>query len=149
LKKLDLGQTIGIFANIGVVAGIVLLALELRQNNLLMQSQARMNRLELRQSSNNELFNSPHLFSAHVRWTQGEDLSVGDRDLIRRYWTNRYLNFNSIYEEYQNGLIPEYQLQSEGFRGMINGPAFEYWSGIREQLNPEFVLWAEDHLENQ
>ena len=149
MSKVKLGQTISILANIGVVAGIVLLALELRQNNLLMQSQARMNRLELRQSSNDELFNSPHLHAAHVKWIDGEDLSAGEQDLIRRYWTNRFLNFNSIHEEYQSGLIPEYQLQTEGFRGMINGPAFAYWSGIRGQLNPEFVIWAEELLENR
>ena len=32
-KKIDLGQTIGILANAGVIAGIVLLGMELRQNN--------------------------------------------------------------------------------------------------------------------
>ncbi len=33
MKKLDLGQSVGILANIGVIAGIVFLAVELRQNN--------------------------------------------------------------------------------------------------------------------
>ncbi len=34
MKKLDLGQTITILANVGVIAGIVFLGYELRQNNL-------------------------------------------------------------------------------------------------------------------
>ena len=41
MKKIDLGQTIGILANIGVVAGTVFLAVELRQNNELLNSQER------------------------------------------------------------------------------------------------------------
>ena len=32
MKKIDLGQTISIFANLGVIAGITFLALELNQN---------------------------------------------------------------------------------------------------------------------
>ena len=39
MKKIDLGQTIGILANVGVIAGIVFLAVELRQNNELLATQ--------------------------------------------------------------------------------------------------------------
>ena len=42
LKKLDLGQSIGILANVGVIAGIVFLGLELRQHNELMEAEASM-----------------------------------------------------------------------------------------------------------
>ena len=40
MKKLDLGQTITILANLGVIAGIVFLGLELRQTQSAMQAQA-------------------------------------------------------------------------------------------------------------
>ena len=36
MKKPDLGQTITIFANLGVIAGIVFLGIELQQNNELL-----------------------------------------------------------------------------------------------------------------
>jgi len=36
LRKIDLGHTAGILANLGVVAGIIFLGLELRQNDDLM-----------------------------------------------------------------------------------------------------------------
>jgi hypothetical protein len=36
MKKIDLGQTFHILANIGVIGGILLLAFELQQNNELM-----------------------------------------------------------------------------------------------------------------
>lgn len=41
MKKIDLGQTIQILANVGVIAGIVFLAIELQQNNELQRSSSR------------------------------------------------------------------------------------------------------------
>ena len=41
MKKIDVAQAITIVANVGVIAGIVFLAIELRQNNQMMLSQTR------------------------------------------------------------------------------------------------------------
>jgi len=41
MNKIDLGQTIVILANVGVIAGIVFLAVEIRQNNRIVQAQTR------------------------------------------------------------------------------------------------------------
>jgi hypothetical protein len=41
LKKIDLRQTIGILANLGVIAGIVFLVIEIQQNNELMVAATR------------------------------------------------------------------------------------------------------------
>ena len=46
MKKIDLGRTIGILANLGVIAGIIFLGVELRQNNELMEAEARRARFE-------------------------------------------------------------------------------------------------------
>jgi len=40
MKKIDLGQTVSILANIGVIAGIIFLAVEIRQNTSAVRSQA-------------------------------------------------------------------------------------------------------------
>ncbi len=40
MKKIDLGQTITILANVGVIAGIVFLGFEMRQNTVAVQSEA-------------------------------------------------------------------------------------------------------------
>ena len=37
MKKIDLGQTLTILANVGVIAGIVFLGYELRQNTLVLR----------------------------------------------------------------------------------------------------------------
>ncbi len=41
MKTPDLGQTIGLVANLGILVGILLLAYELVQNREIMQSQTR------------------------------------------------------------------------------------------------------------
>ena len=41
MKKIDLGQTIGIVANVGVIAGLLLLAFELNQNREITEAQTR------------------------------------------------------------------------------------------------------------
>ncbi len=41
MKKFELGQTIGVLANVGVIAGIIFLVMELQQNNEMMRAQTR------------------------------------------------------------------------------------------------------------
>ena len=41
MQKIELRQAIGIFANVGVIVSIAFLALELQQNNNLMEAEAR------------------------------------------------------------------------------------------------------------
>ena len=59
MKKLDLGQTITILANLGVIAGIVFLGIELQQNNEALGLQVRLERENtLRQGLSGRLENS-------------------------------------------------------------------------------------------
>ena len=44
--KIDLGQTIGILANAGVIAGIAFLALEIQQNTAVQEAQMRFDQNE-------------------------------------------------------------------------------------------------------
>jgi len=46
MRKIDFGQTVSALANLGVIAGIVFLALELRQNNELLEMESRLARTE-------------------------------------------------------------------------------------------------------
>jgi hypothetical protein len=52
MKRIDLGQAISVPANLGVIAGIVFLALELQQNNELLGAEARATRVGSRQADN-------------------------------------------------------------------------------------------------
>ena len=50
MKKIDLAQSITVLANLGVNAGIVFLALEVRQGNELLQAEASAAYVDMRTS---------------------------------------------------------------------------------------------------
>ena len=47
MKKIDLGQTVSILANVGVIIGIAFVGIELSQNNALLSAEARSTQLLL------------------------------------------------------------------------------------------------------
>lgn len=51
MKKIDVGQTVSILANFGVIAGIVFLAVELRQNNEFLAAEAGADRRDIRRQA--------------------------------------------------------------------------------------------------
>ena len=47
MKRIDLGKTMTLVANVGMIGGILMLAYELRQNNELMEAEARQVRTSM------------------------------------------------------------------------------------------------------
>ena len=78
MKKLDLGQSIGILANVGVIAGMLFLAVELRQNNELMTDEAERSRAESMRESWALLADNDELAVIMVKERNGEQLTGGD-----------------------------------------------------------------------
>ena len=82
MKKIDLSKTINTLANIGVVAGIVFLAIEINQNQLALEEQNTLTRLTGRDAAG-EAFNgfrkllleNPYLIPIWERGYAGEQLS--------------------------------------------------------------------------
>ena len=65
MRKIDLGQTFQILANVGVIAGIVFLGIELRRNTDAMRSQTVHSfQAEFRQIFDYPLANDPKLSPA-------------------------------------------------------------------------------------
>jgi len=58
MKKIDLAQSIGILANIGVIVGIVFLTVEIAQNNDQLASQTRNTIFELRSGLERDIVNN-------------------------------------------------------------------------------------------
>ena len=71
----SLNRWLSFAANFGVVLGIIFLAIELRQNNELLQAEARYNRLETRNEGNYELLRNRDLTAAIEKLENGEELS--------------------------------------------------------------------------
>ena len=78
MKKIDLGQSIGILANLGVIAGIVFLGLELRQNNSLLAAQARYSLRQLRTDTADSIAALDVLEATH-KYAAGEAITPAER----------------------------------------------------------------------
>ncbi|MCZ6497512.1 MAG: hypothetical protein O6765_02155 [Gammaproteobacteria bacterium] len=79
MKKLDLGQTLGILANVGVIAGIVFLGVELRQNNELLVAQASFARFSIERERRERVMESPEYADLVIKARSDAPLSESER----------------------------------------------------------------------
>ncbi len=99
MKRIELGQAISIVANIGVIAGIVFLGIELRQNNELMAAQARQASFENNRQFAENLFENPNLAEILAKVETGEETSPAED--IQLYGVGLYTlrSFEFAYRE--------------------------------------------------
>ncbi len=152
MKKIDLGQTISIFANVGVIAGILFLAIELQQNNDLLSAQARAARIELKTSFEGSLYQNVELAEIIARAHANDELT--DAEEIRLLWLGRRMltSFQYVYSEYQQGMIEESAISTAEWRiayHQLIPHMEEAWSSYRDGLNPEFVRFMEENIVNE
>ncbi len=99
MKKIDLGQTIGIVANIGVIAGILFLAVELRQNNNLMIDEAERARAESRRQSWALLADNGELAAIMIKERDGEQLTAAEEFQLVAYWTRDMIGYQTSFQQ--------------------------------------------------
>ena len=107
MKKIDLGQTIQTVANVGVIAGIIFLAVELSQNTAMIQAQMNQSRADSAVFSAEAVFNSDYLPEILVALEQGKPLS--DVQTVRyQNWLIALLRLqDNQYRQYREGLLGE------------------------------------------
>ena len=158
MKKIDLGQTITILANIGVIAGIAFLVVELQQNNEFLAAQARSESLNLKQADAMLVLENPDLARAVIKGGNNEPLSDYESLLLTRYVGFVFSNLEATYAEVQRGLIDVDDLPVEAwirnvhddeFNRSIGRPnPYKFWQAHRGSLHPEFVQWYEENVVN-
>ncbi len=110
MKKIDVGQAISIVANVGVIGGIGLLALELAQNNELLTAQARSSRAAIRNEIRTIYLENPDLIEVLYQAQRGETLTEEENYQLRSLMAITLNNLQYVYVEYQEGLISEEDL---------------------------------------
>jgi hypothetical protein len=113
LKKLDLGQTIQIVANIGVIAGIIVLAIEINQSNRIAAYTAENTRRALFAELNSNFLVSPELAALGAKLTDRNPDLTDQEEMQAAFLLRRYFNTWANSEEaYRNGLLSEFSWQS-------------------------------------
>jgi hypothetical protein len=150
MKKIDIGQAIQIVANIGVIAGIALIAVQLRQNNDLLGIQIRSNRLDRVTSTAEIVLENPYLLELLAK--EPSTLTSTEQDALLVLGIRSLSNFEAAYEDVEQGLADEAVLRLQ-MKSLWNRPHLNYgmplaWSTFKERGNRDFVAWMEQYVVN-
>jgi hypothetical protein len=75
MKKLELAQSVQILPNLGVIAGIIFLALEISQDTAIMAAQCRVDLADRRTRVAEILITTPILIELGIRASDGQQLT--------------------------------------------------------------------------
>ena len=136
-----------LFANVGVIAGIIFLGIELRQNNELLEAEARFNRMRMSWDGWQSLAEIRDLTELIVRVENGETLAGAEqvrvdavtmRILIGMEWSFRELPPDSPERFYIRGALLDV------FEGI--GADLRVWNSKKTSFDPSFVQWVEENV---
>ena len=145
MKMIDLGQTISILANMGVIAGIVFLGYELRQNNRFLAEQTRYSMLQNQIGWVDSIASNAE--SARLVFLPNDEPALTELQKIQR--VEILMGLLRRWEwEYQRselgiGDLPPLAAFQTGFRRVHMG---QDWAELRLQLSPEFAEWMQANV---
>ena len=145
MKKIDLGQTITILANIGVIAGIVFLGIELQQNNALLAAESRAVSFASRMNMRGKALD-PQIAELIVRASQNADLTPAERVQLSTLHLMQLEQWEWAYEEAElgEGQRPDPD-QIRGLFAIFPG-INEYWQESKQGHPPGFRQWIDEAL---
>ena len=152
MKKIGLGQIFRILANLGVIAGIVFLGVELQQNNALLGAQARATRAQVRMDGSDLVLSSPHLISTLAKQVNGEPLSLPNELTLTLLADVVVVRWEYVYGECREGLIDEESIPVQNWRNLVQSwPNMrKHWEEFgRFNYHPDFVRWMEENVVNE
>ena len=157
-KNISLGQLLEIIASVGVIAGIVFLAVELQQNNELLGAEARSTRLSVRLEEVQLPINNPGLAEALIKHRRGEELTEYEQLVLDRNMETILVIFQNVFTETQRGLIDENSIPLGSWRAYFSGRNLStsgywpnisaYWEASKTDFDPAFVEFMEENVVN-
>jgi hypothetical protein len=149
MKKIDLGQTIQVIANVGVIAGIIFLAFELRQNTIASRSAA-FQSLGVATAETWFSFSDSREVS-DILWEIEKggveafrNLSSSDQRLAINILIGWFRLFETAYLQVQQGLLEPDALESLGYRGLLDSPLLEAtWDEVKQYVTPSFAEYVD------
>jgi hypothetical protein len=112
MKKIDVGQVIGVLANVGVIAGILFLATEVQQNNKFLSAEAIAAVFETRMARNEYVANNENLADLLTKNDRGEALSDVELTRLRALYVRELLGYQRDYFLFREGILGEQELRA-------------------------------------
>ena len=147
MKKIDLGQTLQILANIGVIAGIVFLAVEIRQNTVSNQSSAYQAWVAANMELNSSLIPADMVGAISQGMFDSRNLTEDTQLPFAMWHFSYYQQIQTTNYLYRTGTVDRGLWEVEINRGAIHLqlPGVRQWwdAGGKNQLDPSFVQLIE------
>ena len=144
LKKIDLAQSIGILANIGVIVGIIFLTVEIAQNNDQLASQTRNTIFELRSGLERDVVNNAGGIADLIgKYRRGEALTDVEQIRLESRRFQLLQTFQYMFQEGPDGV----RLQVPYIIAMfVSDPGLsDVWQRVSEgAFDPLFVTFMEE-----
>ena len=156
MKKIDLGQTMTVLANIGVIIGIVFLVFELDQNNKQLRAQAQFNYMESRANTRFQIAFNPEVAELLLKpvdslteLEQGRRRSLNEATVLQLEWEfgqmldgNLSENRQSLIEKWRPTWRPLYLTANDRDADIQR----EAWARLRSSLREDFVVFWEQEI---
>jgi len=152
MKKIDLGQTINTLANVGVIAGIAFLAVQMQQNNALLANQARSELADRRTRFIEMLIEYPDISELLAKVSDGQTLTPAEQIRFDQLARRLFASWESQFLEVEQGIIPLDSLPIRQWRVIFYGtrqPDFRLqaaWEGWRQEAMPQFAEFVEANI---
>jgi hypothetical protein len=156
MKKIDLGQSLSLLANFGVIVGIALLVIELSQTNAAIRGATYQAHAEAVEEWDKFLAQSEILTETIIRYQDSDFSALSSADQFRLFQLSlaSFNRIQNLYRQYELGLVDQifydHMLQAEL---EINVPRWEDAGLLETQLYqtrtyPEFHAEVEKYLDS-
>ena len=144
-----LNSWLSLTANLGVIAGIIFLAIEIDQNNKLLRAESSFNMLQNRLSLRFQSFEDPDIAAMMFKAENQEPLTELERYRLKERIEGLILGWEWEYERLLEGNIEE--IPFAAWRSALNSPLFEYagWQSVEPLLSPEFLQFLNENIVEQ
>jgi hypothetical protein len=149
MKNIEPGQVATLIANLGVILGIFFLAYELRQNNELMEAEARLNRTIMAIDAWRSTSQNPHLAELREKEKQGETLSSAEVRQIDAEVMAVLVMIEWAFGEHEVDSSEVHQIREVQRQNFAERPEYNrVWQSRKHSFNAQFVEWMEANVVN-
>lgn len=150
MSRIEPAQIATLVANLGVIAGILLLAYELRQNNELMEAEARLHRTNMTIEAWRFTAENAELTELREMEKRGEVLSDADTRRINSAVMAVFVAIEWAFKELPRESTELAQVREVQRHNFANSPEYRrVWEERKKSFNPEFVQWIEANVVSQ
>ena len=149
MKRIDLGKTMTMVANVGVIGGILMLAYELRQNNELIAAEARQVRTSMVIDSWRFAAENGDLAELRGREKNGEEMTDVERQRVDAHVMSVFVMLDWTFQELSANSPEMNQVREVQRYNFANKSEYRrVWKVRKNSFRPEFVQWMEENVAN-